>query len=85
MYLNQYKQNKNDSININDDDNCKNKKYDDGNTVVIKIIMIIILTIIRTRIMIMIIINRLFQSGDFSAGSTVDLVIRLLVVQGWDS
>ena len=48
-------------------------------------IMITIMRIIRIRIMMMIKINRLFQSGDFSAGSTVDLVIRLLVVQGWDS
>ena len=48
-------------------------------------IMITIVRILRIRIMMMIKINGLFQSGDFSAGSTVDLVIRLLVVQGWDS
>ena len=41
--------------------------------------------IIRIRIMMMIKINRLSQWGDFSAGSTVDLVIWLLVVQGWHS
>ena len=54
MYLNQYKQNKNDSINNNNGDNSKNNKNDDGNTIII----------------IVIIINSLFQPGDFSAGST---------------
>ena len=67
MYLNQYKQNINDSINNNNNgDNSKNNKSDDGNTT---IIIIIIITII-----IVIIIIIVFQSGDFSAGSTTDSI-----------
>ena len=57
MYLNQYKQNKNDSINNNNGDNSKNNKNDDGNIIII----------------IMIIIKSLFQPGDFSGGSTTDM------------
>ena len=58
MQLNQYKENKNDSINNNNNgDNSKNKN-DDSNTIIIIIIIIVI------------IINSLFQPGDFSAGST---------------
>ena len=34
MYLNQYKQNENDSIN-NNGDNSKNNKNDDGNAIII--------------------------------------------------
>ena len=67
MYLNQYKQNKNDSINNNNDDNSKNDKDYDGNT--IKIIIIIIIVII--------IINSLFQPGDFFAGSATDILNKL--------
>ena len=56
MFLNQYKQNKSDSINnSNNGDNSKNNKNGDRNT-------IIVLTTI----------NRLFQTGDFSTGSTAD-------------
>ena len=58
MYLNQYKQNKNDSINKNNGDSSKNNKSKDGNTIIIIIIIIIV-----------IMINSLFQPGDFSAGS----------------
>ena len=54
MYLNQYKQDKNDSINDNNGDNSKTNKNNDDNTIII----------------IVIIINSLFQPGDFSAGST---------------
>ena len=64
MYLNQYKQNKNDSINNNNGDNSKNNKNDDGNTIIITVIIIIV-----------IIINSLFQPGDFSAGSTTGYLL----------
>ena len=65
MYLNQYKQNINDSINNNSNgDNSKNNKSDDGNTTIIIIITIIIVIIIII----------IFQSGDFSAGSTTDSI-----------
>ena len=57
MYLNQYKQNKNDSINKNNGDSSKNNKSKDGNTIIIIIIIIVIM------------INSLFQPADFSAGS----------------
>ena len=33
MYLNQYKQNKSDSIDNKNGDNSKNNKNDDGNTI----------------------------------------------------
>ena len=56
MYLNQYKQNKNDSINKNNGDSSKNNKSKDGNTIIIIIIIVIM-------------INSLFQPADFSAGS----------------
>ena len=58
MYLNQYKQNKNDSIN-NNGDNSKTNKNDDGNTTIIIIMMVMM-------------INNLFQPRDFSAGSTTE-------------
>ena len=67
MCLNQYKQNKSDSINNNDNNsdnnsnNMKNNKNDDGNKIIITIIIV------------MIIINNLFQPSDFSAESTTDL------------
>ena len=65
MYLNQYKQNINDSINNNNSgDNSQNNKSDDGNTTIIIIITIIIVIIIII----------IFQSGDFSAGSTTDSI-----------
>ena len=54
MYLNQYNENKSDSINNNNDDNSKNNKNCDGNKIVI----------------ITIIINNLFQPGDCFSGST---------------
>ena len=57
MYLNQYKQNKNNSINNNNDDNSTNNKNNDGNTIIIAIVIIL---------------NSLFQPGDFSAGSTTE-------------
>ena len=57
MYLNQYKQNKNDSVNNNNGGNSKNNKNDDGNTVIITIVIII---------------NSLFQPGEFSVGSTAE-------------
>ena len=59
MYLNQYKLNKNDSINDSNGDNSKNNKNNDGNTIII----------------IVIIINSLFQPGDFSAGSTTGYLL----------
>ena len=56
MFLNQYKQNKSDSINnSNNGDNSKNNKNWDRNTIIV-----------------LIAINRLFQTGDFSTGSTAD-------------
>ena len=64
MYLNQYKQNKNDSIN-NNGDNSKNNKNDNGNTVLLLLLLLLIIVIIT---------NSLFQSGDFSAGSTTEHV-----------
>ena len=60
MQLNQYKENKNDSINTNNGDNSKNKN-DDGNTIIIIIVIII---------------NSLFQPDDFSAESTAALHVR---------
>ena len=54
MYLNQYNENKSDSINNNNDDNSKNNKNCDGNKIVI----------------ITITINNLFQPGDCFSGST---------------
>ena len=59
MQLNQYKENKNDSINNNNGDNSKNNKNDDDNAIIIVIVIII---------------NSPFQPGDFSAGSTTDTV-----------
>ena len=53
MYLNQYKQNKDDSIDNNNGDNSKNNKNSDGNTIIVIIIVII---------------NSLFQPGVFSTG-----------------
>ena len=61
MYLNEYKQNNNDSIK-NNGDNSKNNKNFDGNTIIIIIIIIII------------VINCLFQPGGFSAGSAADTI-----------
>ena len=61
MYLNEYKQNNNDSIK-NNGDNSKNNKNYDGNTIIIIIIIIII------------VINCLFQPGGFSAGSAADTI-----------
>ena len=58
MYLNQYKQNENDSINNNNGDNSKNNKNDDGNAIITIVIIIIAIR------------NSLFQPGNFSAGST---------------
>ena len=55
MQLNQYKENKNDTINNNYGDNSKSKN-DDGNTIIIIIVIIII--------------NSLFQPDDFSAEPT---------------
>ena len=82
MYLNQYKQNKNDSINNNNDDNSKNDKDYDGNTIIIIIIIVIIIIIIIVIIIIIIIIviiiiNSLFQPGDFFAGSATDILNKL--------
>ena len=63
MQLNQYKENKNDSINNNNNgDNSKNKN-DDSNTIIIIIIVVII--------------NSLFQPGDFFAESTTALYSTL--------
>ena len=59
MYLNEYKQNNNDSIK-NNGDNSKNNKNYDGNTIIIIIIIIVI--------------NCLFQPGGFSAGSAADTI-----------
>ena len=68
MYLNQYLENKNDSINNNNGDNSKNNKNDDGNIIIIKIIVIIIIIIVI--ITIIVIINSLFQPSNFSTGFT---------------
>ena len=45
MHLNQYKQNKNDSIINKNGDNSKNNKNDDGNTIIIIVTTIIIVII----------------------------------------
>ena len=39
MYLNQFKQNKSDSINNNNCDSSKSNKTDDGNAIIIMIII----------------------------------------------
>ena len=65
MCLNQYKQNKNDSINDNNGDNSKNNKNNDGNTIIITAI----------------IINSLFQPGDFSAGSTTANELHIFFIK----
>ena len=71
MYLNQYKQNKNDCVNNNNGYNSKNNKNGDGN----KIITIKITTTIKV-----IIINSLhvFQSGEFPAASTTTFYATML-------
>ena len=69
MYLNQYLENKNDSINNTNGDNSKNNKNDDGNIIIIKIIVIIII-IIMVIITIIVIINSLYQPSNFSTGFT---------------
>ena len=71
MYLNQYKQNKNDCVNNNNGYNSKNSKNGDGN----KIITIKITTTIKV-----IIINSLhvFQSGEFPAASTTTFYATML-------
>ena len=62
MYLNQYKQDKNDSINDNNGDNSKTNKNNDDNTIII----------------IVMIINSLFQPDDFSAGSTTGGLCKIV-------
>ena len=63
MYLNQYKQNKNDSINDNKGGNSRNNKNDDDNTIIISIVITIVM-----------IITSLFQPSDFSAGYTTVMI-----------